>query len=98
MNTWSQRGFSHGAENSSTCYVDQGEASSKEYEICNIEDIPKGSGGESSELQEQCQQVICQIDTMAATPSPAQHLTTKQGVKEGEAKSLVVTNPVTPHS
>ena len=32
---------------------------------------------------------------MAASPSPARFLTSKQGVKEGKAKPLVVSDPVT---
>ena len=52
--------------------------------------------GESSELQEQCQQVICQIDAIVATLSPTRLLTPKLGIKEGKAKPLVVSDPVTP--
>ena len=55
---------------------------------------PWGRGG-STELQEQCKQVICQIDAMAPTPSRARVLSPKQGVKESKVKPLVVSDPVT---
>ena len=44
MNIWSQRGFSHGAENSNTCLAELVQAPSRELKICHTRGIPKGTG------------------------------------------------------
>ena len=55
-----------------------------------------GKDGRSSEFEEQCQWVMCQIDATASAQSPAGPSTPLQGVIEGKIKPLVVSNPLTP--
>ena len=96
MNMWSQRGFSHGTKTPTHAQQSQARPQAKNSKSAILETSQKGREGESSELQQKCQQVICQIDAIATTPLPVKLLTTEQEVKEGEAKSLVMTDPVTP--
>ena len=49
--------------------------------------------GESLELQEQCWQVMHQLEHMAVGPSPIKPLPTKLGVEEGKVKPLVALDP-----
>ena len=82
------------------------QATSKGPKICYTSSPQKGVGesaspilreeGRDPELQEQCWQVMCQIDTITVASSPAKPLPSKLELKEGEVKTSVVLDLVAP--
>ena len=89
---WPQRGFVNDTSNSKTCLAEQGQDKRRGPQNLPHQHYPKWKWGESScpilgeegrdpGLQEQCRQMMCQLDAITVAPSPVKFQPSSQGQK-----------------